>query len=240
MRAAVALASRLGGELMGMFLEDTNLLRLAGLPFAREIFHWSAQERPLTERDLTLSLRTVAARTQSELERVAGRARIRWSFRVQRGPRLQLLMEAGEATDVLLVGEARRSSRAGTLEVRGIRREPAVYLVYTGSTASRRALKMAAAMLEDEGGGLGVLVVADKHKELKRLHAEAVRRLERRGLVARILDCLEDQGAESVLEHLARLSGVALILPADLRVPSDPSLFQRLLDRVGCPVVLVR
>jgi len=240
MRAAVALAARLRAELMGLFLEDTNLLGLAHLPFTREIMHWSAQERPLTEQDLMLSLRALAARTEVELGRVAGKAKVRWSFRVERGPRLQLLMEAGGATDVLLVGETRRLGKVAAPDSAGVRRQPIVYLVYTGSAAARRAMRTATAMVENQAGGLTVFVVADTHRGLKRLHSEAISWLEKHGVVARMVDCLEGKGAEVVMENLVRLSGVALILPGDLELPNDPRLFQRLLDRVGCPVVLVR
>ena len=240
MRAAVALAARLRVQLLGLFLEDTNLLRLADLPFAREIRPWSAQERPLTEQDLLLSLRALAARTEMELGRMAGKAKVRWSFRVERGPRLQLLMNAGVTSDVLLVGEPRRSTKAGLSDSRRARRPSIVYLVYTGSPASQRALITAAAMLEDQVGGLTMFVVAYKRKELKRLHSEASSRLDRQDVIPRMVDCLEEGGFPHFMSILTRLSGVALILPGDIEVPNDPLLFQRLLDQVGCPVVLVR
>jgi len=242
MRAAVELAARLQAELLGLFLEDTNLLRLADLPFAREIRPLSAQERPLTERDLLLSLRALATRTEMELGRMAGKAKVRWSFRIERGPRLQLLMQAGGTSDVLLVGEPRRIAKAGVSDSRSARRQSMVYLVYTGSPASQRALKTAAAMIENQVGGLTVFVVAYKRKELKRLHSEAASRLESQGIIPRVVDCLEEEGegVRNFVGNLTRLSGVALILPGDIEVPNDPLLFQHLLDQVGCPVVVVR
>jgi hypothetical protein len=240
MRAAVALAARLRAQLLGLFLEDTNLLRLADLPFTREIMRWSAQERPLTEQDLLLSLRALASRTEMELGRVAAKANVRWSFRVERGPRLKLLMEASGTSDVLLVAEHRRSIKGEGSVLRSARRQPMVYLVYTGSLASQRALTTATAMIEHQVGGLTVFVLAYKRKELKRLHLEATTRLESQGITPWVVDCLEEAGVLNFMSKLTRLSGVALILPGDVEVPNDPLLFQRLLDQVGCPVVVVR
>ena len=45
--AAVALAGRLQAELQGIFVEDVNLLRLAELPFAREVRFGLSAARPV-------------------------------------------------------------------------------------------------------------------------------------------------------------------------------------------------
>lgn len=45
--AATALAERVGAELVGIFIEDMDLLRFAALPFAREICFATAQRRRL-------------------------------------------------------------------------------------------------------------------------------------------------------------------------------------------------
>jgi hypothetical protein len=115
-----------------------------------------------------------------------------------------------------------------------------VYLVYTGSPASQRALKAAAAMTEDQVGGLTVFVVAFKRKDLRRLHSQATSHLENQGIIPRVVDCLEEEGVHSFMNNLSRLPGVALILPGDIELPNDPSLFQHLLDQIACPVVVVR
>lgn len=47
LRLAAELAARLEAELLALFVEDVNLIRLAGLPFAREVDRSSAVERQL-------------------------------------------------------------------------------------------------------------------------------------------------------------------------------------------------
>ena len=45
LKAAAELAARLNVELIGLFVEDINLLQLASLPFAREIVYGSETKR---------------------------------------------------------------------------------------------------------------------------------------------------------------------------------------------------
>lgn len=56
LEAAVKLAARMQAELLGLFVEDLNLLRVAGLRSARQIRYPSATAEPLDlaamERDL--------------------------------------------------------------------------------------------------------------------------------------------------------------------------------------------
>ncbi len=58
-RAAAALASVLGIELAGLFVEDVNLVRLAGLPFARQVPVSGGPARPLERQSLESQLRAL-------------------------------------------------------------------------------------------------------------------------------------------------------------------------------------
>ncbi len=49
LEAAADLAAASSAELCGLFVEDLNLLRLAGLPFAHEIEFASATPRPCSQ-----------------------------------------------------------------------------------------------------------------------------------------------------------------------------------------------
>jgi nucleotide-binding universal stress UspA family protein len=239
LRTAVRLAAGLQAELRGMFLEDTDLLGIAGLPFAEEILHWSARERSLGAGELERSLKALAARVRQELAQAALEANVRWSFQVERGPRLQLLLETGGRYDLLLVGERRRSA-AGLGTPDRARRQPTVYLVFTGSKAGKRALRAGAALLKTHGAQLTVFVAGPDRAATKELHAEAIRRLEKAGLIARLVDCPADVAGESLSERLAGLCGIALILPLGSELPQKPERFQQLLESVNCPLMLVR
>lgn len=85
LEAAAALADRVGAELVGLFIENPDLLRFAALPFAHEIGFASAQRRRLDVSALERALREHAAEAERALAGTAGRSAVRWSFRVARG-----------------------------------------------------------------------------------------------------------------------------------------------------------
>ena len=94
LEAAAALAARTGAELMGLFVEDPELLQFAALPFAREIGGASAARRDLDVASVERSLRTLALEAERMLAGTAGRSAVQWSFRVARGVLVDVLLAA--------------------------------------------------------------------------------------------------------------------------------------------------
>jgi hypothetical protein len=83
--AASALAERVGAELVGIFIEDMDLLRFAALPFAREICFATAQRRRLEVPAIERSLREHAAEAERAFAGTAAQTAVRRSFRIARG-----------------------------------------------------------------------------------------------------------------------------------------------------------
>ena len=78
---ASALAARLRVPLHGVFLKDENLLRLAGLPFARALSLSSPDcSEAFASGDLEALLSALAARMRRALAMVAEEAGLDWSF----------------------------------------------------------------------------------------------------------------------------------------------------------------
>jgi predicted RecB family endonuclease len=102
LEAAAAFADRLGAELVGLFIEDPDLLRFAALPFAHEIGHASAERRRTDVPAIERSLRVHAAEAERSLASAAERSAVRWSFRVARGIAATELLAAalGAAAEV--------------------------------------------------------------------------------------------------------------------------------------------
>ncbi|MCC6673383.1 MAG: universal stress protein [Planctomycetes bacterium] len=106
-----ALAARLEAELVGLFVEDLDLLHAAARPEAREIGLASASAQVFDPQALDRTLRGLARRAERRLAEVAGRRQARWSFQVARGRVPAELLGAAAGADLLVVG---RSSRRGT------------------------------------------------------------------------------------------------------------------------------
>lgn len=81
---AVRLAARTGAPLHGLFVEDRDLLCLAGLPFACQVTIGRGAER-LSSESLALQFRAEAERARRELIGAARRHRIECTFEIVRG-----------------------------------------------------------------------------------------------------------------------------------------------------------
>jgi nucleotide-binding universal stress UspA family protein len=112
LEVAAELGVLLRWELLGLYVEDTNVLRATELPFVREIGAASGIVRDLTPLDVERQFQAQERRARQALAALAERSRVRWEFRVTRGLVLHALLASAEETDVIGLGPARWSPRA--------------------------------------------------------------------------------------------------------------------------------
>lgn len=105
LEVAARLASASNGELVGLFVEDINLINLSSLPFSREISMRSLQTRSLETIEVERQLRQAAGEARRELARIADRMNIAWRFDVVRGEMNRELVSAARKTDLLVLCE---------------------------------------------------------------------------------------------------------------------------------------
>jgi nucleotide-binding universal stress UspA family protein len=178
MDAAVHLAARLHAELLGLFVEDVDLLSLAESPYAREILYPSAQEAPLTRSSMESKLRAQSEQARKALAAAAEHFHIHWSFRTVRGQVAPEVLAAASEADLLAMGKAGwsfgRSVRMGStalelaasaipvflLPERGLPPNIKLLVHYDGSPAATRRLLAAAQLAGDGIDGMTVLLAA--------------------------------------------------------------------------------
>lgn len=221
--AAAALASRLRAELFGLYVEDIDLLRLAGLPFARSVGRSSARERPLDFEGVERAFRRQAERMRELLEEAAERERLAWSFRVSRGRLLEAMMEQAGGSDLLVFYRPRRPAAPP----RGLARSVAVLL--RQEKEIERVLDVGL-HLAHAGGGELVVLAADPA-----LRAPAEAWLEGRRARARFV--LLPDLSRGLAEAVAREAATAVVTGSGDGVEPDLAAD---LEQVGCPVVLCR
>jgi hypothetical protein len=102
---AARLAARWRVPLHGVFIEDEELIGLAGLPFARQVTLATGLE-PLTKDHIEDHFRAFAERLQRELAAAAARHGVEWSFEVVRGPLAAAAL--GGEHDFVVAGAATR------------------------------------------------------------------------------------------------------------------------------------
>ena len=253
LEAAAELATSLRAELLGLFVEDINLLRLAELPFAREVGHFSGTVRRVSTRHLERQLQTQAGRARQALDAIAGRAQVQWSFQVTRGQIASELQAAALDADLVILGKAGWSgqrclgshartflahTRGSTLILQeGVGLGLPVLVLYDGSRATQSALAAGTELMRAREGHLTVFVAADGQPEARRLQAESAEWLRQRGLRASYR-WLARADVPRLCHAVRAEGGGMLVLHRDTPLLRGKAL-QTLLDEMECAVLLV-
>lgn len=238
---ALALAESMQAELIALFVEDEDLLNLAGLPFAREIHRMSATERKLDMAQMSRSLRRQADSLRDMLSQSMGKRRLQASLKIVQGKFMHAAMAAAVETDVAFLNALTDQS---IMPVRPVRPESTVsnrikpvWSVFDGSAESMRALQLALELSILDGGELILLVLATAAEQLPGLRQQAEQTAAASGIAVRYITL-----AQSEMDNLPRLirrQGCSLLV-----LNRDSALFAgaavQLWDRIGSPVVLVR
>jgi nucleotide-binding universal stress UspA family protein len=258
LETAAELATALGAELLGLFVEDINLIRLATLSFSHEVGLFSGTRRQVNSVSIERQLRAQAGRARHALVSISERSQVSWSFRVARGAVAAELLAAAIDADLVVLGKTggaalgrRRqlgstaravlgqTSRLTLLLQAGSRLALPVLVIYDGSTVARKALAATAQLLQGRTDGhITVLIVTGEADRAPELQQAAAAQLAARGLEARYI--WHSELSAQRLVHMAQTEGCRLLV-----IPSDGSSLDQdtiltLLGQVDCPVLLVR
>ena len=118
LRVAAELAAEAKAELVGLFVEDIRLLRLAKSPRAREVLYPASQTRPLNSATMEERFQAQAEQARRAMASQASHAQLRWSFRVVRGEVTAEVLAAASDADVLVMGKTGWSDRGACISVR--------------------------------------------------------------------------------------------------------------------------
>ncbi len=250
--AAAELAALLRAELLGLFVEDAELIRLSASPLAREADFLTASLRGLETGAVEQQLKIHAGRARRALARIADQAGIRWSFRVARGAVVPEIVAAAEEADVVSLGRLgwslRHKHRLGRiarelfsqrrritlLSDRRVRIRGPVVALYDGSEAGREAFALARRLAAHTEGALQVLLVGENQDALRRDVAGGVDEWE----TDLWIEGLGAAEAKPIARAVCRRAGGVVIVPLG-RTPLDEQHVQRLLEEVMCPVLVV-
>ena len=172
---ALVLAERNRAQLEALFVEDADLFSLARLPFARELDLASGQERRLDETLITRSLRSHQQRLRRVLERAASQREVAATVRIVRGHYVSAALEAALGTDVLFLswGGGMRSPYAPRLAsgkpARVTTAPGPVRVLFDGSAAAVRALRLGSELADAQHLPLGAVLLAASGEELESL-----------------------------------------------------------------------
>jgi nucleotide-binding universal stress UspA family protein len=250
---AAEIATKYQAELIGIYVEDINLVRLANLPFSREIGRFSASSRPFDSSRLQNLMHAHARLVQRRLAYTARRTNLRWSMQITRGSISDELIMAAQESDLIILGKSgwsrrrepgstaqsilTRTSRQALILSRKFQPGSPILVVFEGSQASRNAL-IAAAMIRVTENPLSVLILADSGDDAQHKQSEAEKILAPTGVQASYRWIPEVDSSRLVL--LARLERCeVVVLPTQVKAfPGEDIL--RMLTESDCAVLLVR
>lgn len=251
--AAVALAHRLEAELEGLFIQDVNLMRLAGLPVARLVRIRGGKPEGGAASEIATELDAESRQIRRALESEAARAGVKASFRVTQGRLDAEFVSAGGLGDLLIVSHAGRgagpapavlAAMAGSARsVLVLRDKPLAAIrhalvLYDGSPGGDKALLGAMLLVGESAEGLTVALRAANPEAARRLRRRVETQARHHGAQVRFRTV-----AAPSLNELCRLAGA---IKADLTViAADDALLadngnRKLLEDMACPVLLVR
>lgn len=267
LETAVDLADQLDAEVICLYIEDVNLLRIAEFPFSQEVGSFSATLRQLQAERLERQLRTQASQLRQMLAGLAERKGVRWSFRVARGAIPAELLKAALETDMIILGKSGLTSWGNqhletttltsffrtsqfTLVVTssqthrrarqsaGAPNHGAILAAYDDSPAAQKALAAAVRLAQKSRRPLVVVLVSDDFNQVPQLQNQVDAWLQWHGLSARYRWLVAANPTELV--HLATIeNGKTLILPSEMLALADEEMLV-LFQQINCPVLLVR
>jgi len=231
MESAIALATQLRAELIGLFVEDIELLRSAQLPFTSEVVADSGEERSLTSNHIEKSLRAWKNQMQALLTREAQKANIKCSFRTVKGRRIEtLLSETGEY-NLLIVSHARQQLIAP------ITKSDVVYLLFDGSSESHHGVAIISEMALQELRN--VVLIDTCSEDIEYGAKKAAEWLTRHGVHV-FVQKLSGDPAQSLPPLLKKYPAALLLVPAHFPLHHQPETLNALQKKLNCPVVIVR
>jgi nucleotide-binding universal stress UspA family protein len=256
LEAAADLAAALEAELLGLFVEDENLLHLAGLPFAQEVHAPWAASREMSSDRMEKDLRLQAAQARRALQAAAERVQARWSFRTVRGQVTPAVLAAALEVDLVAMGRigrpVSRHNRLGStarataasthrsvlLMQQGGDLSYPILVTFDGSPAAWQALLAAAKLAGAGGDDLNVLILCESPEAVGQLKDEVRNWLGQRDLRAHY-SWLPQATTGGLIKLIQAAADCVLVLGGDNPL-LEANAIQELLDETDCPVLLVR
>lgn len=256
LKTAAELAAKMHAELLGIFVEDINLLRLAELPFSQEIRQYSPKPEEIETAELERMLRIQAKQAQASLQREAELCRVHHTFSIRRGNVPKEVVAAALAADLLVLGRSGRSptcrkglgstaksALSGSLKNILLMRtgftpeNEAVLVLYDGSDASKSALAIAIKLVRP-GNTLHILMLPqyEGHEDL--LETELARRISP-GMLRVEYHVLPPVADSRILARYIRMADSGLLVLSDrMNLPAET--VHNLINDIDYPVLLVR
>ncbi|NWN92208.1 universal stress protein [Marinobacter adhaerens] len=205
LEAAAEIALARNTEVLGVFVEETNLLRAAGYGFAREVGGSSGLARPLEAAALEVRLQALAEQARRSLKQTMARRGLSQTLKLCRGRVAEEVLNLVQPDDLVVLGRVGWSGipggRLGSTARVLLRQAPGDVLLWTApghrrqnrvvvllnhdQGANHRAVRAGAELAHRSNQPLSVLIRASSEGE-QEVAQDILRYMEREGISARV------------------------------------------------------
>lgn len=236
------LAAGYDAKVSCVFIEDTDMLRAAGLPFALEVCRTTNLVRRVDSSEIERGLKQRATAARKLVAETAERTGAKWTFDVLRQRTSSALLDLANGTDLMLFAATTRpgysaqlAPQPSTTATRQPSPNKSIVALVDRSAASGRALQVAHRLAEINHLPVQVLVIAATDAGLDRLR----RQLQRTGGIdeSHIQNlCGPQFSAVTAAASAARPATV--VLPVTLIAESSDRI-HALQEAIDSPIVIV-
>lgn len=255
LEAAAEIASVRNAEVLGIFVEETNLLRAAGYGFAREVGGSSGLARPLEVAALETRMQTLAEQARRTLQQtMAGRGLVQ-SLKLCRGRVAEEVLNLMQPDDLVVLGRvgwscfpgARLGSTARILlrqapcevllwvEPRHQRQSRVVALLNHDQGANHRAVRVGAELARRSKQPLSVLI-RSKPEDDSALAEDILTYLQREGIAAGVKQ-IPESSAGAAVRAIQEESATQLVVSRSSSLFADQGA-ESLLSELNVPITV--
>nr|WP_228141605.1 universal stress protein [Marinobacter sp. X15-166B] len=205
LEAAAEIAAARQAEVVGIFVEESNLLRAAGFGFAREVGGSSGLARPLEAATLEARLQALANQVRHRLQQTMAPRGLTQTLKLCRGRVAEEVLNLMRPEDLVVLGRVGWSGIPGTrmgstarvllrqapgdvllwTECRPRHQNRVVVLLNHGQGANHRAVRVGAELARRSNQPLSVLIRTPPGDD-QAVVADILTYLQREGMVARV------------------------------------------------------
>ncbi|MDH5471553.1 MAG: hypothetical protein OEY87_10705 [Gammaproteobacteria bacterium] len=234
LRSLLGLAKKLKADVCGLFVEDADLLHVANMPFSREIVFPTATVRNLDSVAMLRQIRRHADNLRQVMINFAQISNVTCTFRTREGSVIEsALTEAKDSQLIILLPDKYVSMNKIKADRLELIINPAVFF-YDESAQSKKALHVIRSLIED--GELHNLKVFTSTTDAQ----FSVQQYLLPFSVQVDYQNIDQYSVDNIITRLARQKPGLMILPLEQELTTQGREIGRLLDQLGCILVLVR
>lgn len=231
----VKLASQLNADICGLFIKDSELQQVANLPFSREITFPLAHTRELNSDQIAQRLKQHAETLREMMKNLSQLSNVACSFKTAKGPRIEsVLSESYDDFQVVVLLPEKYSSLIAKQPARLEELINPTVLLYDASRQAQKSAYIVQSLTDRNELHKLKILTPDHDSEVSAKQAFTFKNVD---IDYQHIDAYDISSIISLLE--TQKTGL-LILPLEDKLIEQSNEIRRILDRLKCPLLLVR